>query len=122
MAPPVSFSSTQSEVTAFCQTTIGNNVNKRESMNSINTNSYMNLYTCCLFNQYIDTTHYLCATSESEHIKTKGATEAVSPTSASSHTKKQGSLETPLKHQYTRTQTLESCTVALALTGGTHPL
>jgi len=136
MAPPVSFSPTQSEVTAFRHTkgpgntSIRNNVNKhresklnkRESLNSINTNSYMNLHTCHSFDQYIDTTHYLCATSESEHVKIKGATGAtVSPTSSSSPTKKLGSSRTPPRHQHTRTQTPEAYTTTtapLAKTGG----
>jgi len=136
MAPPVSFSPTQSEVTAFRHTkgpgntSIRNNVNKhresklnkRDSLNSINTNSYMNLHTCHSFDQYIDTTHYLCATSESEHVKIKGATGAtVSPTSSSSPTKKPGSSRTPPRHQHTRTQTPEAYTTTtapLAKTGG----
>mmetsp|Transcript_26861 Transcript_26861/g.30738 ORF Transcript_26861/g.30738 Transcript_26861/m.30738 type:complete len:734 (-) Transcript_26861:149-2350(-) len=132
MAPPVSFSPTQSEVTAFRRPTkgptkgpgntrISNNVNKRESLNSINTNSYMNLHTCHSFDQYIDTTHYLCATSESEHVKIKGATGAtVSPTSP---TKKPGSLRTPPRHQHTRTQTPEAYTTTAPLAKtGAHPL
>merc|ERR1712238_396137 len=112
---------TQSEVTAFRNTSISNNVNKRDSMNSINTNTYMNLHTCHSFDQYIDTTNYLCATSESEHVKTKGG--AVSPTSSSSSsspsTKKPGSSSsrTPPRHQHTRTPTPESYTAALAKTG-----
>eukprot|EP00751_Fragilariopsis_kerguelensis_P000135 CAMPEP_0170827536 /NCGR_PEP_ID=MMETSP0733-20121128/47310_1 /TAXON_ID=186038 /ORGANISM="Fragilariopsis kerguelensis, Strain L26-C5" /LENGTH=688 /DNA_ID=CAMNT_0011191699 /DNA_START=45 /DNA_END=2113 /DNA_ORIENTATION=- len=93
-----------------------------DSLNSINTNSYMNLHTCHSFDQYIDTTHYLCATSESEHVKIKGATGAtVSPTSSSSPTKKPGSSRTPPRHQHTRTQTPEAYTTTtapLAKTGG----
>mmetsp|Transcript_46130 Transcript_46130/g.53353 ORF Transcript_46130/g.53353 Transcript_46130/m.53353 type:complete len:735 (+) Transcript_46130:439-2643(+) len=138
MAPPVSFSPTQSEVTAFRRPTkgqtkgpgntrISNNVNKRDSLNSINTNSYMNLHTCHSFDQYIDTTHYLCATSESEHVKIKGATGAtVSPTAAaaisSSPTKKPGSLRTPPRHQHTRTQTPEAYTTTAPLAKMGAPL
>ena len=127
MAPPLSFSPTQSEVTAFRSqikgpgnTSISNNVNKRDSMNSINTNTYMNLHTCHSFDQYIDTTNYLCATSESEHVKTKGATGAVSPTSSSSPTTKKpgSSSRTPPRHHHTRTPTPESYTAALSRTGG----